>query len=130
MRRRRGVAAIEFALIFPVLIVALVGIMELSWYFSRYLAVTEALSQGARRGALVLEGDDVDAVVSAQVAKTLAAVGVETADAALTVTQGADDAGVDGLTITLSVPYRPLLNMTPAPAALQATTRVRLEDQD
>jgi Flp pilus assembly protein TadG len=43
-----GVAAIEFALVAPLLVVLVIGMMIYSIYFTTWIAVTEAASEGAR----------------------------------------------------------------------------------
>lgn len=54
MRRRRtigdddGANAVEFALVLPVLVLLLIGIMQFGQAFSAYLAVTHAAREGAR----------------------------------------------------------------------------------
>jgi hypothetical protein len=50
MRVRRGVAAIEFALTFPIVAVILLGSLEFGWYFSRLAMVNSAAYDGARFG--------------------------------------------------------------------------------
>ncbi len=49
MRRgMRGVAAVEFALVLPVFLLLLLGMMDYSWYFFIELATTNAAREGAR----------------------------------------------------------------------------------
>jgi hypothetical protein len=51
LRSRRGVAAVEFALTFPVVALLLLGGLEFGWYFSRLAMVNSAAHDGARYGA-------------------------------------------------------------------------------
>jgi Flp pilus assembly protein TadG len=47
-RRDEGVAAVEFAIIAPVFLMILFGIIVYGIYFATWIAVTEAASEGAR----------------------------------------------------------------------------------
>ena len=50
-RRRKGGAAIEFGLIFPILIAILGSVVEYGLMFNEYLSVVSATRNGARWGA-------------------------------------------------------------------------------
>jgi TadE-like protein len=65
-RRERGTALIEMALIFPMLIVILVGIFEVGGAFRDMLTASNAVRDGVR--ILTAKGDDVDADCSALLA--------------------------------------------------------------
>lgn len=60
LKRRRGQAIVEFALVLPIFILILVGIMEFGLVFHQYLVVTSASREGARVAAL--GGTDADVV--------------------------------------------------------------------
>lgn len=47
-QRRRGAAAIEWALIVPVLLVVVFALFDWSWYFFEWMTVTRAAAQGVR----------------------------------------------------------------------------------
>lgn len=51
-RNRRGANVIEFALILPVLLALMTGIMDFGWAFAVRTAATTAARAGARAGAL------------------------------------------------------------------------------
>lgn len=53
----RGVAAVEFALVAPVLILLVLGIIEFGWLFNGWVTITSAAREGARI-ATVKDGDD------------------------------------------------------------------------
>ena len=59
-RQARGQGLLEFALIFPVLIMILIGILELGFYFMTFLTVQNASREGARTAATLsnLEAND------------------------------------------------------------------------
>ena len=50
--RRRGSTLVEFALLLPVLLAILLGIVEFGWLISRTYMVGNATREGARYGAL------------------------------------------------------------------------------
>ncbi len=51
--RRRGAALVEFALVMPLLLLLLVGIMEFGRAWSQTQVITDAARQGARLAALL-----------------------------------------------------------------------------
>jgi hypothetical protein len=58
-RRERGATLVEAALVFPILILIIMGTMEIGLAFKDYLTVSYISREGARLGALA--GDDPDA---------------------------------------------------------------------
>ncbi len=58
-RSQRGATLIEFALIFPLMVLVIVGILEIGLAFKDYLTVSYISREAARVGALA--GDDTDA---------------------------------------------------------------------
>ncbi len=48
----RGAAAVEFALVLPVLLLILIGIIEFSFAFNTQLSLSQAAREGARQMAL------------------------------------------------------------------------------
>ncbi len=58
MRARRGVAALEFALTFPVFLAIVGGIIELGMYVSFHHIIARAARDGARVGSVTIEGND------------------------------------------------------------------------
>lgn len=51
VRDHRGAAAVEFALIVPIVILLLIGTVTTAMVYSNHLAVTNAVREGARYGA-------------------------------------------------------------------------------
>jgi len=52
LRSERGAAAVEFALVLPILLAMLVGIMEFGHYYNAQLTLTNAAREGARSMAI------------------------------------------------------------------------------
>jgi Flp pilus assembly protein TadG len=59
-RSRRGANAIEFALILPVLLAMLTGIMDYGWLYMVRTAAVTAARVGAREGAFTPQDSDPD----------------------------------------------------------------------
>jgi Flp pilus assembly protein TadG len=89
-RRERGATAVEFALVVPVLLVLVLGIME----FGRVYYFQTVLSGAAREGVRVMALQNNAA--SARTATKAAAVGVTLTDAQIAV--GPSTCAVTGLT--------------------------------
>ncbi len=72
-RRRRGVAAVEFAVIAPVLFLAIFGMIEMARMVMVKQAVVNAAREGCREAILATTIDtaDVDALVRARLANVV-----------------------------------------------------------
>lgn len=63
-RAERGAAAVEFALVVPLMLIVLFAILDLGWVFNQQLAVTAAAREGARYAAV--HSDDAGAQGAAE----------------------------------------------------------------
>jgi Flp pilus assembly protein TadG len=86
LRDETGQAAVEFAIVVPVLLALLLGIVQCGIAFSHYLTVTDAARAGARRAILLRIGsltaaDVTQAVQSAAPDLDTSRLGVAVADA-------------------------------------------------
>lgn len=70
---QRGVAAVEFAILLPLLVTIIIGTLEWGRYFTTRESVIHAAREGARGGTL-LDATDVDACAAAH--GFLSAVGI------------------------------------------------------
>ena len=52
---KKGVAAVEFALCLPLLLLILFAIMEFGWYFTNQIVLANAVAAGARAGVRAKE---------------------------------------------------------------------------
>jgi Flp pilus assembly protein TadG len=70
-RRRRGQMLLELAIILPLLVTMLLGMLEFGWYFYYLAAVNNAVRTGARTGAAANLTTNNDAAVTAAVTACL-----------------------------------------------------------
>ncbi len=98
----RGAELVEFALVFPTLLLVLGGMMDLGLLFQRYEVVTNAAREGARVAALPnYQNSDVQARVAAYMtAAGLTCSGCATVGAVQTVTVGAQCVRIRPVTVT------------------------------
>jgi len=66
-RREKGQSLVEFAIILPLLLIVLAGVLDLGRLFYSYVAVTDAAAEGAAYGALN-PGDTAGIISRAQAA--------------------------------------------------------------
>ena len=121
-RQRRGGAAIEFALVAPVLLAVFGAIIELSLYINNFHLVSRAARDATRVGSITIEGDDADgslieANAVAHAISVLDATGY-TCSTVPTCEVSADwhQDAVDGnmyVTTTIHSPYKGLTNLVP-----------------
>jgi Flp pilus assembly protein TadG len=131
MRRLRGEdgqTAVEFALVAPLLIALLLGIIQFGVAFHNYVTLTDAARAGARK-AIVLrfQGGKID---DAKAAVYAAASDLDSKQLQVDVTD--PDWGTPGSTVTVTATYPytiniPLLGMSIASGNLHATAKEELE---
>ena len=114
-----GASAVEFALVAPVLVLFLIGIIQFGFTFWEYIQVAQAAREGVRWAAL---GAPTEVIPRAQ----HAAPGLNTTR--LTITQGA---GTDSSAVRVTVTYQrteivPLPNVL-LPATITSVAEQRIE---
>lgn len=129
MRRlnERGVAAAEFALILPVLLLILFGTIEFGMIMYSREVVTNAVREGARAGIVQGPPKRTEAEIIAIATTYLTGTGVTPADVTFTVT-GEMLASPENLTVTATYLYRFLIPYVPTtvvgiPSPLPLTVR-------
>ncbi len=130
LRERRGHSHIEFALVLPLLLIFVYGIMEYGWMFFQRTAVQEAARQGCRAGATMAPDQDYDAVVEERALSALESLSVDCDRVDCSVTT--DEEGVLPelrLRCEVAVEYKPLLNVLPTPSTLGAGYLYYFEQQ-
>lgn len=123
-RTEDGAAAVEFALVVPLLFLLLLGIVDYGLYFSDSLAVRDGVRQGARQGSVEdFGGCESLACLASSTRDRIDAVGgraqvrVEAADW---------DAGED-LVVCAVVVETGVTGLTPMPGPVRSQVRTRIE---
>lgn len=102
---RRGQSLVEFALILPVLVMLLLGLLDLGRIYFAYVAITDAAGEGVSYGARHARSMDPDALESAiksrasEATKGLVEIGTDQVDVA------PDPVAESSDTITVTVTY-------------------------
>lgn len=117
---RRGQALVELALVLPLLLTLVMGIVDVGYLFNHQLTLTNASREGARLGSLGQTSTQVQNAVIASLQQSgyiplpdAASVGVDLSSGAATVT------------LTSTVPM--LFASAGPPITLKASTRMRIE---
>jgi len=127
LQARRGAAAIEFALVAPVMLLMVTGVIEWGRYTNQQQVVLHAVREGARMGAGLTAGgvsDEQEVIDLLSISKdrtiTILNEGGLDGTGATVVTdiERVDD--VDMIRVTATVPYQPIVGLVPTPEALQA----------
>jgi Flp pilus assembly protein TadG len=123
LRKEHGQALVEFALVAPVLLLLLFGIVQFGIAFNNSISLTDAVRAGAR--AAVVAGPGLDAqVAAAKSAIAASAGGLDPARIVVTVTQP-DDTDV---TVTATYPYSvDVLGVVVDSGRLSSSTTERLD---
>jgi Flp pilus assembly protein TadG len=125
LRSERGQTAVEFALVAPVLIVLLLGVLQIGIAFNHYLAVTDAARAGARKAIIARVSGATPADIEASV--RAAAVDLDQSQLKVVVADPTWSAGSD-VTVTVTYPYSiDLLGVVVASGNLTSTMTDRLE---
>lgn len=130
---RRGGGALEAALVLPVLLVVLMGLIETGWLFMGQQVLSKAVRDGCRAGAVAespagLATTAVDAIEGALVDSGFACpAGGCDPDVSLAIS-----AGERYLACTLTAPHQPLTSLIPGMDTIELTsaTRNRVERTD
>jgi Flp pilus assembly protein TadG len=139
-RTEEGAALVEFAVLAPLLILLLFGIIEFAWLFSQNLDARHGAREGARIAA-VDEFVDTDSSGAVSPAETAQQVCTRMDSAAIsgaggtliTTTRTGTTVGSD-ITVTVDSPPQSLTGLftsfIPSTLRLVATTTIRLEQPD
>jgi len=134
--KQAGIAAVEFALVLPLLLLILFGIVEFGVAFYDQAVITNASREGARAGVVLRSPPVPDTAIEDKV--TTYTAGLITFSGAptvvTTVTRGldADNGNVPMLTVRVDYNYGglllgPMLSVLTGPILLSATTRMDFE---
>ena len=121
---QRGQTMTEFALVMPILLFLLLGIIQFGIVFNNYVTLTDAVRAGARKGAVARRLPNPSGAVQTQVRNS--ATDLKQSDLSVTVTStfapGSD------VTVTATYPYSiSLLGLVVKSGSLHSTTTERVE---
>ena len=111
-RRQRGLAAVEFGLIAPLVMILLFGIVEFGLALWRKQILTSAVREGARQGVVATNPRKTEDQIITVVKTYLAGVGWDSSQANVTVT---GEGGAAGTSLTVTATY---------PTSLQVISRL------
>jgi len=130
---RRGGGALEAALVLPVLLIVLMGLVETGWMFLGQQLVTQAVRDGCRAGAMAESPADLASTAGDAIAAALEASSFTCpdggCDAEVTL---AWSAGERYLACSITTPHEPLTSLIPGMSSVELTsaTRNRVERTD
>ena len=106
LRSENGAAAVEFALILPVFLVLLLGIIEFGAAYNAQILLTNAAREAARSYSLT--GDEGEAVAAAEAATAPIGLEIEASDVTFAVSPAGACTSPASLSVTVEV-SKPLL---------------------
>lgn len=133
---RRGAEAVEFALVMPVLISILIGMIEMSWLFYTRASLDSSTSVGCRAGALVDPGireanlSEVQDAANTALISAMSELGLRECDTRCS-SQVSLSGSTPSRTLICSVTYdfQPLIGLVLPQTDLVANQVVRMEWQ-
>lgn len=124
IRSERGQALAEFALVLPLLVLLLFGVIQFGIVFNNYVALTDAVRAGAREGAVGRHSSDPVGDVEERVRESAADLN----EAELEVDVSSSWAHGSDVTVTATYPYEiNLLGLVVKSGDLESTTTERVE---
>ena len=135
--RRRGASALEFALWLPVLLTLLSGLVDMSWYMSRYHLVHRATMDGVRYGVRQApeerptdpQGSVQEPAAEVRALSMMGNFGLSNPSANATLIPNGGDCPFDRLEMTASASFTPLVGFIPMPDEITATFSMMSEIQ-
>jgi Flp pilus assembly protein TadG len=124
LREERGQAMAEFAIVLPIFVVLLFGIIQFGIVFSNYETLTDATRSGARAGAVARNDPDPSATATAAVKSSASDLNQSNLDVSVSSpwTSGSD------VTVHATYPYSiNLLGWVVKSGSLSSTTTERVE---
>jgi Flp pilus assembly protein TadG len=124
LKNQQGQSMTEFALVLPILVILLFGVIQFGIVFNNYIAVTDAARAGARKGAVGRHLQNPEAAVVQSVRNS--APGLRQSDLNVSVTSSWQQG--EEVTVTGSYPYSiSLLGLVVKSGQLTSTTKERVE---
>jgi Flp pilus assembly protein TadG len=125
IKNEQGQTMVEFALVIPVLLVILFGVIQFGVLYNNYVTLTDATRAGARKAAVSRQDPDR---VPAVIAKVEASASGLDDDLDVVVTAPAGWEHGEDVTVQATYPYEiNLMGLVVAAGDLQSTTTERIE---
>jgi Flp pilus assembly protein TadG len=124
---RRGANAIEFALILPVLVALLTGIMDYGWLYMVRTAATSAARVGARAGAFTAQDATPDSVAASAALAQWNSVGLPTAAPTFVATRSTGTPQM--MVVRISLNTASLVGFVAGPSSFQVVAAQPMEEQ-
>jgi hypothetical protein len=125
-RHRHGSNVVEFALLLPVLITILSGVVEVGWYQQQQAVVDAAVNRAARTGSRTDLGSNPVTEAQAMLVATLADDGKSLSDYIIDVRGKAPNRTIY---VQAEVPYDNFLGLLPLPGLHRGSIGMRMEIQ-
>jgi Flp pilus assembly protein TadG len=124
IRNQRGQTMTEFALVAPLLLFLLLGVIQFGIVFNNYITLTDAVRAGARKGAVGRPLSQPASAVDQQVRRAA----TDLKSSALNVTVNSTWAAGSDVSVTATYPYEiKLLGLVVKSGLLTSSTTERVE---
>ncbi len=135
-RNRRGGAAVEFAMVAPVLLTLLAGVLEWGRFATQQLSVLHAVREGARMGSGLTDtwleddesGSELLVMAEDRVRAVLAEAGLDGDGATVNTSILTTEEGIELIHVEVAVQYQPLVELVPTPENLQGQLAMMVEE--
>ena len=118
-----GVAAVEFAILLPVLLAILLGMIDYGYYFLLNSTVVNAAREGARAGIVQSSASSAESAATTVATNYLSAAGISVGNSCMNCARVTAALGATNLVVTVTIdPFTPLTGFLPS-SALPARAR-------
>jgi Flp pilus assembly protein TadG len=124
LREQQGQTMTEFALVLPLLVLLLFGVIQFGIAFNNYITLTDAVRAGARKAAVSANTEDPEAAAEEQVRQSAVGLKEDELDVSVSSTW---EHGED-VTVTATYPYSiSLLGIVVSSGDLESEATERVE---
>lgn len=128
LRREDGQAATEMALVLPILLMVILGIVQFGIAFNNYITLTDATRAGARKASVARFTGDFGASAKALVVQNASSLDKSKLNVSVGITSGNWQTPGSNVAVTATYPYSiDILGMTIKAGTLSSTENERLE---
>ena len=128
LKREDGQAIAEMALVLPILLMVILGIVQFGIAFNNYITLTDATRAGARKASVSRFSGDFGAAAKSLVVKDAGNLDKSKLNVSVDVTSGNWSTPGSTVSVTATYPYSiDILGMTLKAGTLSSTENERLE---